>query len=141
MVSLIGLGAGLGYSSRFQRKLEGSRRTNYKIVKIQNANYEHLTFLTTYIIPLVVFDLQNVRYVIVLFILLIVIGIIYVKTDMYYANPSLALLGYHIYKVDILSRHGAKEDIIFISKEILHNDMYVNYKELDEKIYFVGAAK
>jgi hypothetical protein len=33
----------------------------------------------------------------VLALLLFFMGIIYIKTDLFYANPSLALLGFHMY--------------------------------------------
>lgn len=123
--------------SRFKYKLEGSMRTPFKITKIENANYEHLTFLSTYIIPLIAFDLQQLRYALVLLILLIAIGAIYVKTNMFHANPSLALLGYHIYKVDGEFRTGVREGITIISRQKLSISEKVSYKKLGEKIYYV----
>lgn len=137
LVSLGFLFLGFVFWGRFKYKLEGSKKTPFRITKIENVNYEHLTFLTTYIIPLICFDLNNIKYAIVLMALLIIIGIIYVKTDMFYANPSLALLGYHIYKVDGAFRTEERQDIILIARERLTLNMKVSYKRLDEKIYFV----
>lgn len=100
-------------------------------------NYEHLTFLSTYIIPLIAFDLSKVKYAIVLLILLVAIGAIYVKTDMFHANPSLALIGYHIYKIDGEFRTGSKQEIIIISRQKLSLSQKVSYRKLGEKIYYV----
>lgn len=110
----------------------------FTITKIENINFEHLTFLTTYIIPLICFDLSNIRYVVVLFVLLFCIGAIYVKTDMFYANPSLALLGYHIYKIDgDFGTRGTRENIILIAREKLKINDKVHYRKLDDRIFYV----
>ncbi len=50
-----------------------------------------MTFLTTYIIPLVCIDLTKIRYVIVLVVLLVLIGFIFVRMDLYCGNPTLLL--------------------------------------------------
>lgn len=141
LISLLLLIVGLTFISRFKYKLSGSKKTPFKITKIQNLNYEHLTFLSTYIMPLIAFDLSKIKYIIVLLILLTTVGAIYVKTDMFYANPSLALIGYHIYKVDGDFRSGKREEIIIISREKLSLDMEVSYKELNDKIYYVRVVK
>ncbi len=52
---------------------------------------------------------------------------------MFYANPTLALLGYQIYRVSTSEKQG----IIFISKEKLIKGNWVQPLSLDEKIYFV----
>lgn len=137
IISLIFLLLGLFYVFRFQYILKGSNNSYFKIRKIKNKNYEHLTFLTTYIIPLICFNLGEIKYVVVLFFLLIIIGIIYVKTDMFYANPTLALLGYQLYEVDAELRSGVKEQIIVIAREKLNEQSNIVYKKLDENIYFV----
>lgn len=137
LVAIAFLIIGLICVSRFKYKLDGSLRTPFKIIKIENSNYEHLTFLSTYIIPLIAFDLEQIKYAFVLLILLIAIGAIYVKTDMFHANPSLALLGYRIYKVNGEFRTGIREDITVISRQKLSLSEKVGYKKLGEKIYYV----
>ena len=42
-------------------KIKGSLDLPKKVKEIKNLNYEHLTFLTTYIIPFICFDLDDVR--------------------------------------------------------------------------------
>jgi hypothetical protein len=140
LISFSFLILGLIFVSRFKYKLSGSMKTPFKISKIENTNYEHLTFLSTYIIPLVAFDLSKIKYAIVLLILLIAIGTIYIKTDMFYANPSLALIGYHIYKVDGTFRTGTRQGIIIISRQKVHHEQKVSYKQLSEKIYYVRVV-
>ncbi|SEK88806.1 anti-phage protein KwaA [Nitrosovibrio tenuis] len=133
--------AGLFFYLRFEYRISGSQRIPARITKIQDVNYEHLTFLTTYIIPLICFNLSSTRYVLALGLLLVVIGVIYVKTDKFYANPTLAMLGYQIYKVDMHTRTNNVENLILISKDKLSMNDLVNYKELDEKVSFAGKVR
>ncbi len=67
--------------------------------KIENGGSYVLQYFLTYVIPFVtieVLDWQNLAtYGIIFF----VIGVIYVKSDLIYLNPTLLLLGYNIYKV------------------------------------------
>lgn len=137
IISIFLLILGVFFYFRFGYKLKGSKEIPFEITQIENINYEHLTFLTTYIIPLICFDLNNLKYGLVLLVLLVIIGAIYIKTDLFYANPSLALLGYHIYKVSGKFMGGEQRSLIVISREKLEINLKVHYKRLDDRIYYV----
>ena len=107
---------------------------------MEDANYEHLTFLTTYIIPLICFNLTSVRYVIALFVLLIVIGIIYVKTNKFYANPTLAVLGFKLYTATI-NKKNAPIKATIITRSTITNGSNIRYIELDNNVYYARKAK
>ena len=137
LIALVFVFAGIIFYYRFKYRIAGSKALPIKIAKIQDLNFEHLTFLTTYIIPLICFNLSSIRYLLALGILLLVIGAIYVRTDKFYANPTLALLGFRIYQSDIETRTGNRSQITLISLDKLIEGDSVDYQELDEKIYFV----
>jgi hypothetical protein len=120
----------------FSYKLKDATQIPLKISKIDNIDYEHLTFLTTYIVPLVCFNFVDTRYQLVLIILLIVIGVIYIRTDLFYANPTLALLNYRIYRITGEFKDGVRENIVLISREILEINQRVDYIKLDNRIYY-----
>ena len=127
---------------KFKFDLDGATNVPFKITKIKNINYEHLTFLLTYVIPLVSFDYNNKRCLIVLAILLIAIGVICVKTDLFYANPSLALVGFHVYKVDGNFKNNQKRNgIIVIALSKLSVNDKVSYIKLDDRIFYAKKVK
>jgi len=105
-----------------------------EIITVKNENYEYLTFLTTYIIPLICIDLSNIRYVIVLGVLLVLIGTIFVKMDLYYGNPTLALMGYRLYRAEIKGV-PSPDGIILISKTKLVSGESIKWIKIDEYVW------
>lgn len=140
-VALIFIILGVLFFFRFDYKLNGSKKIPSKVVKIEDYSYEHLTFLTTYIIPLICFNLVSTRYVIALGILLFVIGVIYVRTDKFYANPTLAVLGYRLYKINLKTRAGDRDNVILITKDKISLNDQIHTLPLDDKIYFARKSK
>lgn len=111
-----------------------------EIIEIKNENYEYLTFLTTYIIPLICIDFEDIRYVIVLIILLTIIGVIFVKMDLYYGNPTLALLGYKIYRAT-LKGIDAPDGVILITKSKLTKGKSIKWIPLDKYLWVAKERK
>lgn len=101
---------------RFLQSLNGCKDLPCEIVNIKNGNYEYLTFLTTYIIPLICFDLGSIRESILLIVLLVLLAVLFIKTNLYYLNPSLALIGFNIYIADIKYKGTTITETIILSK-------------------------
>lgn len=124
---------------KFKYDIKQSTEIPFEVVKVEGINYEHLTFLATYVIPLITFDFEKTKYIIVLAMLLVVMGVIYIKTDLFYANPSLALMGFHIYKLDGVFKGGVKrEGIIVITRKKIKMGDSVKYIKLDDRVYYSG---
>jgi hypothetical protein len=136
MVATLFVILGVLYYLRFDYKIAGSKSIPITIVSAEDINYEHLTFLATYIIPLICFNLTSARYLIALGLLLIVIGAIYVKTDKFYANPTLAILGFRLYSAVVRKRTGDEVKVVLITKDRLQNGGQIQFLELDDRVYF-----
>lgn len=127
---------------KFDFDIKASPELPFEVKKLEGINYEHLTFLATYVVPLISFDFDSSRQMIILALLLIIMGIIYIKTDLFYANPSLALLGFHIYKADGDFKGGqCREGIILISQSKLDVNQKASYLKLDDRIYYVRKCE
>lgn len=113
---------------------KGATNIPFEVEEVKNENYEYLTFLTTYIIPLICIDLENMRYVVVLVLLLIVIGYIFVKMDLYYGNPTLALLGYRIYRAKVKGV-TAPDGVILICKGCVTKGASIKWIEIDKLVW------
>lgn len=121
-------------------ELKGATNPCCEITKIENANYEFLTFLTTYIIPLICFDFDKTRYKFVFFIVLFIIGIVFVKMDLYIANPILAMLGFRLYKISV-DKKDNNEDVLVISRTELFKGNSVDWIPMDNKCWYVKRNK
>lgn len=125
-------------SRKTEYEWKGVSNPPFMIEAIENENYEYLTFLTTYIIPLICIDLSDLRYVIVLGILLIIIGSIFVQMDLYYGNPTLALMGYKLYKVKL---KNFDHEVTVISKSRLSTNMSIRWIKIDDYVWVAKENK
>lgn len=118
------------------RITEAATNLPVQITKIENCNFETVTFLATYIIPLVCFDLDfdldKNRNLLMLFSVLFLIGLIYIKTNLFYTNPTLAVLGFHIYKINTIKQEG----IIVITKGKAKKDDWLYCKHISDNIFY-----
>lgn len=125
----------------FARLIRGAKDGPYKVTEIEDKNTEHLVFLATYVIPLVGFGLESVRQIINLSITLVLLGAIYIRTNLFYANPTLSLLGFKIFVVK-LEGQGAPlpQPCVLISREEIELSDSINVMQLDKRIFFVRKA-
>lgn len=134
LIALIMTAIGLYFTRTIHRKDTGTNNPPVKIVSVKNENYEYLTFLTTYIIPLICIDLSEIRYVILLGVLLVLIGYIFIKMDLYYGNPTLALMGYRLYRAEI-NGYSDPDGIVLISKNRLSVGKSIKWIPIDENVW------
>lgn len=121
-------------------KLGVNNHTPFSVKSVNNDSYEHLVFLVTYIIPLVAFDFDNYRYQILFAALIAIIGYMYAKTDMYFSNPSLAILGYSIYKIEAKFRGNDIKSITVLSKDSIVDGNEVSYIKISNNVY-IGKVR
>lgn len=123
----------------FKDLLKNAKQLPIKLKECESINYENLSFLATYIIPLVCFPMQTDREIFVMFAVIIIIGCIFVKTNLYYTNPSLVLLGFNVYKVKTDSQKF-REGIIIVRGKLISGDD-VQYLSLSDNVYFGRRVK
>lgn len=63
IISMIFVAYGFIAYKRFKYDTKGSAEIPFEIKKVESINYEHLTFLATYVIPLITFDFEKARYI------------------------------------------------------------------------------
>lgn len=107
----------------------------YIIEDVSDENHEHLAFLTTYIMPLVFTDVDKKRTAINLAVMIFAIGVIYVKTNRFYSNPSLAVIGFRIYKAKI--RNEPDKTFVLVCHGRLINGSKIQYIKLDDDTLLV----
>lgn len=119
----------------FRDRLRSAKDYPVELVECKSIDYETLSFLATYVIPLICFPMNTGREIFVLFAVIIIIGCIFVKTNLFYSNPTLALMGFSIYSVT--SEEGIFKDDIVIAIGRLKQGDSIKYINLGDNVYFV----
>lgn len=115
----------------FEYHWKGTADLPVRIETIEDKNYDYLTFLTTYIIPFACLDLDKISNIITLVLLLLIIGLIFVRSNFYLANPTLALFNYRLYTVKYCV-DGNERTITVLSKDELKTGDYINTIRFDD---------
>lgn len=102
-----------------------------KIINISNkTNDYYAQYFSMFILSLLGFSFLNLVDIIVFVLILLVLGIVYIKNGLFYINPTLNLLNNYIYVVDYESNGKIIRDKIVLYKKKLNNnsiiDLYVS---------------
>ncbi len=108
-------------------------RNPVRVRKVENTGAEYLSYLATYVVPFAGLKLGTWNEMVATALLFSLIGFIYTRTNLIYANPTLALFGYYLYKVTL--ENGDQKTVIARGK-VKENEFYA-YKEFNEEIYFI----
>lgn len=122
---------------QFLNKLRGDLDLPVKVHNIENINYEYFALLVT-IISLIAFDFTTIRGLVLFIVLVAILCAIFIKTELFYSNPSFALLGFHIYKAD--TNNENLTNAIFISKDKIKVGDKIKYLRISDKVYFTKKA-
>lgn len=129
---------GVLFYYQFMKKLEGDLEIPVQIKNIENINYEYFALLMT-IISLISFDFTTLRGLILLVVLVFIMGAIFIKTELFYSNPSFALLGFHIYKAD--TNNDNLTNSIFITKDKISKGDKIKYLKISDRVYFTKKTR
>lgn len=106
------------------------RKIEAKTVNLQNS--ASLNYIATYIIPFLEVDLGKTADIVSLILLFIVMGFIYVNSNLIYTNPTLMFVGYSIFEIET----NNQRKIIVIHKGRSPNiNKKLSIIELTENIY------
>ena len=91
-----------------------------KIVSKKNLTDQHfLNYFSLFVLLALAFDLSKISFVSVFVVILIFIGIVYIKNNIFYINPLLNIMGYSFYDITyIVSGGEEKETRIFYKGKI-----------------------
>jgi len=110
-IAILGVGAlglaGIGVYLHLARRINPTRIT---LVSVQRRDAEAMSYIVSYIIPFLAMPFQSVEEAVSLGVFFLVIGILYVNSNMIHINPMLNLLGYHLFEITVES--GATYSLI-----------------------------
>lgn len=72
-----------------------------KVVGVQRCDGEAISYIVSYIIPFLAVPFSSWEQGIALSIFFLVIGFLYVNSNLIHINPMLNLIGYHVYEITL----------------------------------------
>lgn len=105
-----------------------------------NTTDEHfLGYFSLFVLFAITFDLSKLSMLCVFILIIIMIGIVYVKNKLFYINPFLNILGFNFYDITYKTQNQQHNELttkIFFKGDLLLNKKYI-VKIKDENFNFL----
>lgn len=116
---------------------------NIEIIELKQEKFNSLNFLFCNILPVTTLELNYKRNVILVILLLVILGYIFIKNDMFYINPLYDILGIRIYEATVLVGRATtpKKTILISRKKIYDTNNVSAFGVLKNNIVFINSLK
>ena len=116
------------------------KSTYVTIVESNNITDQHfLGYFSLFVLSAVSFDLSKVNMAVVFVFIIVMIGIVYIKNQLFYINPFLNIFGYNFYKISYIEDNKTKTDYVFCKNDIVVGLGY--YVKFNKNFSFVYCSK
>ena len=110
----------------------------YQLKSWEEKENAGLDFFMTIIIPVLIDDVSKTQGAVMFLIIVMFLFALLHRTKLYYANPILAILGYHIYEIQFKDNSDYEGKYIGISKGELSNNVgSIEYKPITENVLYI----
>ena len=98
-----------------------------EIVEAKNLTCQNfLPYFPLFVLFALAFDLEYISMSTVYLLILAMVGIVYIKNDLFHVNPFLNIIGYSNYEIVINEGQTTKKIHIFSNKKIRPGTYYIN---------------
>lgn len=116
------------------------KSTYVTIVESNNITDQHfLGYFSLFVLSAVSFDLSKVNMAVVFVFIIVMIGIVYIKNQLFYINPFLNIFGYNFYKISYIEDNKTKTEYVFCKNDIVVGLGY--YVKFNKNFSFVDCSK
>lgn len=114
------------------------RKSNGELVKVldvENKNSESISYISTYIVPFIFQDTNNLFDITSIFIVLIIIFFIYTKSNMIVINPILSIT-HTLYQIDYSKKSRTKKVLLITKTDDLEPEEEIKINLITKNIYY-----
>jgi len=137
LISFVMLAIALYSIHQLNHRLKGSPDSlTITLTAVKDRSVEYVNVLATVVtlISVILVPTESLRDFIVFILLMTVIGICFVRTNLYYSNPLFAALGYHIYTVGSNSSKLLVGSVAISRKKLMVGDKVRSY-HISDNVY------
>lgn len=137
------------YSLYSVKTFENSQRANFisegaKIINTEEISDTGVTFFMTYVLPMAMDDMDTLKGVILFGILMAILFTLMWKTNLFYQNPILTVLGYKIFSFEFemtqLTEYRNKK-CIGITRGKINKDNSVKWQKVSDNVFIILEDK
>lgn len=112
--------------------------TGYEIVDVSEKEGAGLDFFLTLIVPLIIDDVDTIQGFVSFILIIAIICCLLYQTNLFYANPVLAILGYRVYEFTFKrNAQFGEERCIGICRGKITRGQTIEYKEIADKVLYI----
>lgn len=113
-----------------------------KIIKKTSITEQHfLGYFSLFVLFALTFELERISMFIIFLIIIFLIGIVYIKNDLFYINPLLNILGYNFYDIEYLDENNNKKFDKFFYKGKLGTNTFFIARIGDKNFNYIYKEK
>lgn len=112
----------------------------YEITGVQDNEEASLNFFLTIIIPLLIDEVDTIQGALTFFLIIGMMAVLLYKTKLFYANPVLAILGYHFYEFRFKSNEHETGKYICVAGSKLHDSSVIIYKKITDQVFYAKES-
>lgn len=137
------------YSLYSVKTFENSQRANFisegaKIINTEEISDTGVTFFMTYVLPMAMDDMDTLKGVILFGILMAILFTLMWKTNLFYQNPILTVLGYKIFSFEFemtqLTEYRNKK-CIGITRGKINKDNSIKWQKVSDNVFIILEDK
>ncbi|MGC5744103.1 hypothetical protein [Chryseobacterium sp. NFX27] len=106
-----------------------------KIVDVENKNSESIGYISTYIVPFIFQDTNNLFDISSIILVLLMIFFIYTKSNMIAINPILSIT-HTLYQIEYNKKNKIKKALLITKEENLENNEEIKINLITKNIYY-----
>jgi hypothetical protein len=104
---------------------------NVTVEKISGKDTEAMSYIVTYLIPFLDIKIDELSSSISLLLLFFVVGVLYVHSNLIYINPTLNLLRYHLFEIEL---EGGRTSALLSKRRFVERGASIPVVSLGEQI-------
>lgn len=101
------------------------------VEKISGKDTEAMSYIVTYLIPFLDIKIDKPSNFISLLLLFIVVGVLYVHSNLIYINPTLNMLSYHLFEIEL---QGGKTAALLSKRGFVERGSTIAVTSLGEQV-------
>ena len=114
------------------------KESGYTVTSVHEDETAGLNFFITLIIPLLLDDVGSIQGALTFLIIVAMLCVLLARTNLFYANPVLALIGFRVYKFKFVDNSGFTQDCIGLCYGIMGENNSIEYKKITDSVLYVG---